>query len=60
MIGLPGPYPSLLGKPITHVGLFSRDDASRVPSLALPIAACQTQAGRWVRPAVGTPSRFTD
>ena len=42
MIGLPDPYPSLLGKPITHVGLFSRDDASRVPSLALSIAACQT------------------
>jgi hypothetical protein len=52
MTSLPSPYPSLLGKPITHVGLFYRDDASPVPSLALSIATCLAISVRWVRAVV--------
>jgi hypothetical protein len=44
------PILPILGKPTSHVGLFDRDDASRVPSLALSIAPYQAVSGWWVRP----------
>src|SRR6266545_3889571 len=44
------PILPILGKPTPHVGLVSRDDASRVPSLALSIAPCRAGSRWWVRP----------
>src|SRR5262245_19058603 len=52
------PILPILGKPITHVGLVSGDDASRVPSLALSIASCQAVVGCWVHPRLAHPPAF--
>src|SRR6266849_4207992 len=52
------PILPILGKPITHVGLFGRDDASDVPSLTLSIASCQAAVGHWVHPRLAHPPAF--
>src|SRR5262245_8292838 len=52
------PILPILGKPITHVGLVSGDDASLVPSLALSIASCQAVVGCWVHPRLAHPPAF--